>query len=182
MAGDDADDCSICLGPLSDPVATQCNHVFCSACLRQSLQANPHCPLCRRRVTLLIPHRLRDGNLPQSVPAAPAAPPVRPPPSRPAAPNRRRHEEDDEDLEFVRAFNRQHAQGGLRENVAVIRHGVAAWIPILLFLAVLVYALMPVDLVPDAIPLVGLIDDVLFFGVSVFVLNHFAQRARQQIM
>lgn len=42
-------DCSICLQDLSQPVATQCNHFFCEACLAiwRRTQPYPRCPICR---------------------------------------------------------------------------------------------------------------------------------------
>jgi len=41
----------------------------------------------------------------------------------------------------------------------------------ILFVASLVYLLSPIDLVPDVIPIVGVIDDGLFTIVSSFLLG-----------
>ncbi|CAI5768052.1 E3 ubiquitin-protein ligase TRIM7-like [Podarcis lilfordi] len=39
--------CSICQDYFEDPVTTNCGHNFCRACLRDGLEKNPFCPLCR---------------------------------------------------------------------------------------------------------------------------------------
>ena len=40
-----------------------------------------------------------------------------------------------------------------------------------LFVVSIVYFLSPIDLVPDVIPIVGIIDDGLFTGLSSFLLG-----------
>ncbi|KAI9223940.1 WD40-repeat-containing domain protein [Blastocladiella britannica] len=43
--------CPICLGVCTDPVITHaCHHSYCASCIAQSLEIDPYCPLCRRRV------------------------------------------------------------------------------------------------------------------------------------
>lgn len=46
-------DCHICLDKASDPVVTQCGHLFCWPCLYQWLQHNtpPVCPVCKAGVS-----------------------------------------------------------------------------------------------------------------------------------
>jgi len=47
------------------------------------------------------------------------------------------------------------------------RHPQTPWYAKLLIAAVVVYAVTPVDLVPDFIPVVGLIDDLVFVSLAV---------------
>jgi len=47
----DAEECSICLELLSDPIITRCAHLFDLQCLQQHLSRNPSCPLCRAQVS-----------------------------------------------------------------------------------------------------------------------------------
>ncbi|KAL3848025.1 hypothetical protein ACJMK2_018909 [Sinanodonta woodiana] len=49
--------CSICLDTFKDPIATQCNHVFCARCLKKHEEMNAivgefPCPLCNREIVL----------------------------------------------------------------------------------------------------------------------------------
>merc|ERR1719228_2491329 len=47
-----ADECSVCLGDLKEPVITPCAHVFCRACIERVLDTTdlPACPFCRSKV------------------------------------------------------------------------------------------------------------------------------------
>ena len=59
IRGDDST-CSICLDTPTDPVITNCGHVYCAPCLLQTVaHLNPgtslSCPTCRRPVTLMMP-------------------------------------------------------------------------------------------------------------------------------
>eukprot|EP01126_Amoeba_proteus_P018438 TRINITY_DN193_c0_g1_i5.p1 TRINITY_DN193_c0_g1~~TRINITY_DN193_c0_g1_i5.p1 ORF type:complete len:189 (+),score=27.38 TRINITY_DN193_c0_g1_i5:91-657(+) len=42
--------CSICIRLLYEPITLECNHNYCSLCLKHLLRSNPNkaCPLCRR--------------------------------------------------------------------------------------------------------------------------------------
>ncbi|KAA0163047.1 hypothetical protein FNF28_04437 [Cafeteria roenbergensis] len=41
-------DCSICLGPVQQPVVTTCGHLYCWACLHRWMsQGSPRCPACK---------------------------------------------------------------------------------------------------------------------------------------
>ncbi|ORZ34819.1 WD40-repeat-containing domain protein [Catenaria anguillulae PL171] len=43
--------CPICYEVCTDPVITHvCHHSFCSACISRSLESEPYCPMCRRRL------------------------------------------------------------------------------------------------------------------------------------
>ncbi|KAF8115217.1 hypothetical protein N665_0029s0060 [Sinapis alba] len=45
-------DCPICISPPRDIIITRCAHVFCRACILQTLQrTKPSCPLCRGSLT-----------------------------------------------------------------------------------------------------------------------------------
>jgi hypothetical protein len=45
------DECSICMGDLTEPMTTPCGHTFCRVCLMTALQVKPKCPLCRQKTT-----------------------------------------------------------------------------------------------------------------------------------
>lgn len=45
-------DCPICISPPKDIIITRCAHIFCRACILQTLQRmKPSCPLCRGSLT-----------------------------------------------------------------------------------------------------------------------------------
>lgn len=50
--------CPLCHQVFVEPVATECDHSFCTVCLRKWLHSRPHpaagapCPICRRTITL----------------------------------------------------------------------------------------------------------------------------------
>ncbi|XP_055304845.1 uncharacterized protein LOC129569732 [Sitodiplosis mosellana] len=48
-------ECSICLQNIvgREPVSTKCGHLFCKACIRQSIQENNRCPNCNADAVLL---------------------------------------------------------------------------------------------------------------------------------
>jgi uncharacterized membrane protein YkvA (DUF1232 family) len=80
------------------------------------------------------------------------------------------------DREFLRGFNRQHEpQQGVREQVFLLRqyHWTVYTIPLVL---VFLYLISSVDLIPDSIPVVGLLDDLFFF---VFVVVGFRWLTRR---
>jgi hypothetical protein len=53
----DTMECTVCTELLLDPVTTSCGHTFCRGCLRQSLDHNTKCPMCRTaRPQGLTPH------------------------------------------------------------------------------------------------------------------------------
>lgn len=52
MAGD-SEECSICLGNLTDPIITRCAHVFCTNCIYEVIESSElatTCPLCRANI------------------------------------------------------------------------------------------------------------------------------------
>jgi uncharacterized membrane protein YkvA (DUF1232 family) len=57
------------------------------------------------------------------------------------------------------------------------RHPDTPWYARLLIAAVVVYALTPVDLVPDFIPVFGLIDDLIFVSLAVALAARFVPKA-----
>ncbi|KAK4756546.1 hypothetical protein SAY87_006673 [Trapa incisa] len=44
--------CPICMGPLVEETSTRCGHIFCKACIRTAITAQPKCPTCRKKVTV----------------------------------------------------------------------------------------------------------------------------------
>ena len=44
--------CAICLDKLNQPTITNCKHIFCNKCIRQSLRHKNKCPCCRELITL----------------------------------------------------------------------------------------------------------------------------------
>jgi len=47
---EDDDECPICMDVFEEPLQTPCRHMFCSECIRASLERNPTCPTCRKDV------------------------------------------------------------------------------------------------------------------------------------
>ncbi|KAK0561553.1 hypothetical protein OC861_005763 [Tilletia horrida] len=45
---DGNEECPICIDVLTEPRITYCGHVFCLECIRQTILANPSCPMDRR--------------------------------------------------------------------------------------------------------------------------------------
>jgi uncharacterized membrane protein YkvA (DUF1232 family) len=60
-----------------------------------------------------------------------------------------------------------------REIVAVFlaaRHPRTPWYAKLLMLAIVAYALSPIDLIPDFVPIVGLLDDLLLLPIAIVLV------------
>ncbi|KYQ88606.1 hypothetical protein DLAC_11347 [Tieghemostelium lacteum] len=77
-------ECNICFDEVSEPVVTQCGHLFCWSCIFQWLQHNPsqQCPVCKAPITeeKLIPIYGRGGSTsdPRKNRSIPQRPPGRP--------------------------------------------------------------------------------------------------------
>ena len=56
------------------------------------------------------------------------------------------------------------------------RHPDTPWYAKLLVAGVLVYAVTPVDLVPDFIPILGIIDDIIFVPLALALAARFVPR------
>ncbi|GAM21617.1 hypothetical protein SAMD00019534_047920, partial [Acytostelium subglobosum LB1] len=91
MSDDGMFECNICFDNVSEPVVTQCGHLFCWSCIFQWLQHNPsqQCPVCKAPVTeeKLIPIYGRGSNKtdPRKNRTIPQRPPGRPEQARPNA-------------------------------------------------------------------------------------------------
>ena len=57
------------------------------------------------------------------------------------------------------------------------KHPGTPWPAKLLVAAVLVYAVTPVDFVPDVVPVLGIIDDLIFVPVALALAMRFVPRA-----
>jgi uncharacterized membrane protein YkvA (DUF1232 family) len=56
------------------------------------------------------------------------------------------------------------------------RHPGTPWYAKLLVAGVLVYAVTPVDLVPDVIPILGIVDDIIFVPLALALAARFIPR------
>lgn len=86
-------------------------------------------------------------------------------------------------LETLRSWARQVKQDALMLWFAY-RHPDAPWLVRALCFFVVVYALSPIDLIPDFIPVLGYVDDVLLLpgliAAAVYLLpDHVKQQSRQ---
>eukprot|EP01132_Coremiostelium_polycephalum_P004526 gene4526-5642_t len=85
-------ECNICFDDVSEPVVTQCGHLFCWSCIFQWLQHNSsqQCPVCKASVSeeKLIPIYGRGGSNtdPRKKNSIPQRPPGRPEQPRPGHP------------------------------------------------------------------------------------------------
>ncbi|KAJ6667435.1 hypothetical protein lerEdw1_016556 [Lerista edwardsae] len=50
-------ECSLCMRLFYEPVATPCGHTFCLKCLERCLDHNPHCPLCKEKLSEFLASR-----------------------------------------------------------------------------------------------------------------------------
>ncbi|XP_062982337.1 LON peptidase N-terminal domain and RING finger protein 2 [Elgaria multicarinata webbii] len=50
-------ECSLCMRLFYEPVATPCGHTFCLKCLERCLDHNPHCPLCKEKLSEFLAGR-----------------------------------------------------------------------------------------------------------------------------
>ncbi|RWS14028.1 E3 ubiquitin-protein ligase Topors-like protein, partial [Dinothrombium tinctorium] len=64
--------CSICLTQINDRAVTDpCHHEFCLACIRQWMQRNNHCPICREICNSIL-HNIRSETEFERIPVEPA--------------------------------------------------------------------------------------------------------------
>lgn len=45
------EECPVCIDQLNSPVITACKHTFCGECIRQVIQTQGRCPMCRAALT-----------------------------------------------------------------------------------------------------------------------------------
>lgn len=57
------------------------------------------------------------------------------------------------------------------------KHPATPWYAKLLVAAVLVYAVTPVDLVPDVVPILGIVDDIVFVPLALALAVRFVPQA-----
>ncbi|KAJ8447924.1 hypothetical protein Cgig2_012059 [Carnegiea gigantea] len=50
--------CPVCMGPFVEETSTKCGHIFCKACIRQSIGAQGKCPTCRKKITMKTTFRV----------------------------------------------------------------------------------------------------------------------------
>ncbi|KQJ90896.1 E3 ubiquitin-protein ligase RNF4 isoform X2 [Brachypodium distachyon] len=56
--------CPVCWNKLEEPSTTICGHIFCTSCIKQSIQVQKKCPTCRKSLRMNNFHRIY---LPNSV-------------------------------------------------------------------------------------------------------------------
>lgn len=54
------DTCPICLDYFSDPIVTNCNHKFCSKCIKKWSRKKTTCPICRNELSSKTDHILTE--------------------------------------------------------------------------------------------------------------------------
>ena len=52
LKGKELEPCSICLEEITEPVITNCGHIYCQRCLTQSIQSYKKCPLCKTELSM----------------------------------------------------------------------------------------------------------------------------------
>jgi len=158
-------ECPICFEKFaSDSICTGCGHVFCSPCLQEYLDRKQECPICRTKVTLLIPLYNFGGAT------------------------------NDESLQFSRRYNAQHASANekvsmkqrIQQDVNVLRRrtGFSRLFRLVLGISLalfIMYLVTPVDLIPDSIPIVGYFDDVLLLIVIVVFIWYKVESDRRSL-
>lgn len=165
----EANSCAICLDEqINTPVASQCGHILCAKCwMSVGIRGEQRidCPICRTKVTLLIPlygqqqQQQRGGR---------------------RGGGGGDGGDDDAVMTWIRNFNNAQCNRSLwavlQEQYQLVQRGfrstfafkIAAFVS---FLVVFLYLLSPVDIIPDAIPLVGRLDD-LFVVILAFWIWH----------
>ena len=152
------DECSVCLEELVRSTALQCGHVFCIGCV-QSMAAQNRvltCPLCRVKTTMMLP--LFQANDQQASFSA-------------------------DQLAFIRDFNAQNAgQGNWVQEERFLVSQKLSGVFIITGIVLLLYLISPVDLIPDAIPVIGWVDDLVIVLFFLAAWHYIAQRLRGQIL
>jgi len=175
------DDCPICLQQPTNPCITSCNHEFCTDCLLQYWRAQyapqpVRCPYCRGDVVLLLPA----GDTPQ----------------HPEATEQLREYNAQVGPEQARRMGEWgHLGTALRftvgmlgralQNPGTLRQIASVFISarrLCVLFGALVYTVLPVDLIPEALfGVFGLLDDFLVWvGVAVMVALAFHQQVINQ--
>lgn len=151
--------CPVCLEDhIRTPVTSQCGHVVCGQCwVAMAERKDPlECCVCRARVTLLIPLYGMGGDGSAS--------------SDPVV------------AQWIARFNQSQSRESrqlwpaMQEDYQLVRRSFRSTISfraaVFFSLAIVVaYCLSPLDLIPDSIPVVGLLDDALIV-LAVFWLWH----------
>lgn len=166
--------CPVCLSAVTCPVDTNCNHTYCARCILTHWQHDRnhphacHCPVCRRKVTLLMGSEEWNTSDNQQI------------------------------FSEVANYNQQMSSeefglySRLRDIPALCRHlwqdifGGHSVVPllsrlyiILVMLAAVAYFLSPFDLIPEMVfGIFGYIDDLI---AVFFVLVHLAEQYRTHV-
>ncbi|XP_018014974.1 E3 ubiquitin-protein ligase RNF170 [Hyalella azteca] len=180
---DDQTECPVCLDKVRFGAETNCGHLFCGDCILRVWEENVNrtaciaCPCCRQDVKMLLScHSSAESS----------------------ATSRAVIEEREHNKQRLADYNRLHSHDAsywdhVRELPTVLRHVWAELFTwdglqfiyririILLMVAGFLYALIPFDLLPEAVlGIIGLLDDFLIVGylliqISVLFRNQIAQ-------
>lgn len=166
-------ECPICLGHLRNAVETSCGHALCSACFvalwdKSQRMVSAVCPVDRAKIRFVVPsytiralvHGRHGGHV---------------------------TEEDKKDNFVVEQYNIKYEGFSLRwfsstvENVRRLGSGFGSLSSgkkaaiFVGFMLVLIYLFSSVDLVPDSLGILGLIDDLIVFWIFFVFLATYAR-------
>jgi uncharacterized membrane protein YkvA (DUF1232 family) len=166
--------CPICQDVLTDACETSCGHFFCGKCLIDYWNSLPSdapkkCPLDRRVVTFVIPSydQRQKVNQHHHIPGREQG-------------GRLSQDIDAQLYRWNRILNNQaHPLYDVRENVHLLHRFYEGseedntiilnkFILFFVLLLVILYIISPMDLIPDTIPVIGLLDE-LFFPILTFL-------------
>eukprot|EP01122_Echinamoeba_exundans_P004754 TRINITY_DN14995_c0_g1_i1.p1 TRINITY_DN14995_c0_g1~~TRINITY_DN14995_c0_g1_i1.p1 ORF type:complete len:213 (+),score=28.05 TRINITY_DN14995_c0_g1_i1:36-641(+) len=170
--------CALCLEPFTNAVTTSCGHTYCANCILTYWQTkSPNqkidCPQDRVKVSLMIPNFVIRSELSKIDP---------------------RFSQDGAKFDrLIDQYNNQFSEAPmpfgdrLREDVALLRRAsnesdLHRYVVIGLFILVVLYIILPVDLIPDDFGVVGFVDDFAIFFFVMVVLYMIAETYRRSLI
>lgn len=155
----DTNSCPICLDSLSQACETSCGHKYCTSCLLSFWESLPAsstktCPLDRQLVSFVIPLHEQNQN-------------------RDAALDKKLQHWNgilNEQQQQESYYDTVQENAHLLQRFSIQEGQFGKFVLCCIVFVLIMYTMSPVDLIPDVIPVIGLLDDLLLWVVVLLVV------------